>query len=103
MNALGALTGGQAVQMVRAGLQTILLSGWQVAANANLAGATPTDQSLYPANSVPQLVRRLNAALLRADQINLERRTELHPVVGADRRGCRSRLGAAFFKHSLES
>ncbi|HZU19687.1 MAG TPA: isocitrate lyase [Gaiellaceae bacterium] len=69
-NALGALTGGQAVQMVKAGLEAIYLSGWQVAADANLAGATYPDQSLYPANSVPQLVRRLNNALLRADQID---------------------------------
>jgi len=68
--ALGALTGGQAVQMVRAGLQAIYLSGWQVAADANLAGATYPDQSLYPSNSVPALVRRLNAALQRADQID---------------------------------
>jgi isocitrate lyase len=70
VNALGALTGGQAVQMVRAGLQAIYLSGWQVAADANAAGATYPDQSLYPANSVPQVVRRLNNALLRADQID---------------------------------
>ena len=70
VNALGALTGGQAVQMVRAGLRAIYLSGWQVAADANLAGATYPDQSLYPANSVPQLVRRLSSALLRADQID---------------------------------
>jgi isocitrate/methylisocitrate lyase len=67
--ALGALTGGQAVQMVRAGLKAIYLSGWQVAADANLAGHTYPDQSLYPANSAPALVRRLNNALLRADQI----------------------------------
>jgi isocitrate lyase len=65
----GALTGAQAVQMVRAGLQAIYLSGWQVAADANLAGQTYPDQSLYPSNSVPALVRRLNNALLRADQI----------------------------------
>jgi isocitrate/methylisocitrate lyase len=70
VNALGALTGGQAVQMVKAGLQAIYLSGWQVAADANLAGATYPDQSLYPANSVPQVVRRLNSALQRADQID---------------------------------
>src|SRR5215210_924224 len=70
VNALGAMTGGQAVQMVRAGLQAIYLSGWQVAADANLAGGTYPDQSLYPANSAPALVRRLNAALLRADQID---------------------------------
>jgi isocitrate lyase len=69
VRALGALTGGQAVQMVKAGLQAIYLSGWQVAADANLAGETYPDQSLYPANSVPALVHRLNAALLRADQI----------------------------------
>jgi isocitrate lyase len=65
----GALTGAQAVQMVKAGLQAIYLSGWQVAADANLAGQTYPDQSLYPSNSVPALVRRLNNALLRADQI----------------------------------
>jgi isocitrate lyase len=67
--ALGALTGGQAVQMVKAGLKAIYLSGWQVAADANLAGQTFPDQSLYPSDSAPALVRRLNAALLRADQI----------------------------------
>jgi isocitrate lyase len=70
VSALGALTGGQAVQMVRAGLEAIYLSGWQVAADANLAAATYPDQSLYPANSVPQVVRRLSNALLRADQID---------------------------------
>src|SRR4051794_36257806 len=70
VRALGALTGGQAVQMVRAGLEAIYLSGWQVAADANLAGATYPDQSLYPANSAPALVRRLNNALVRADQID---------------------------------
>jgi isocitrate lyase len=68
--ALGAMTGGQAVQMVRAGLQAIYLSGWQVAADANSAGETYPDQSLYPADSVPAVVRRLNNALLRADQID---------------------------------
>ena len=70
INALGALTGGQAEQMVRAGLKAIYLSGWQVAADANLAGHTYPDQSLYPANSVPAVVRRINNALLRADQID---------------------------------
>jgi isocitrate lyase len=70
VRALGALTGGQAVQMVRAGLEAIYVSGWQVAADANLAGATYPDQSLYPANSAPALVRRLNNALRRADQID---------------------------------
>jgi len=68
--ALGAMTGGQAVQMVRAGLKAVYLSGWQVAADANLAGHTYPDQSLYPANSAPALVRRLNNALLRADQVD---------------------------------
>ncbi len=69
VNALGAMTGGQAVQQVAAGLRAIYLSGWQVAADANLSGQTYPDQSLYPANSVPQVVRRINNALLRADQI----------------------------------
>jgi isocitrate lyase len=69
INTLGALTGNQAVQQVRAGLKAIYLSGWQVAADANLAGQTYPDQSLYPVNSVPQVVRRINNALLRADQI----------------------------------
>jgi isocitrate lyase len=70
VRALGALTGGQAVQMVKAGLEAIYLSGWQVAADANSAGCTYPDQSLYPVNSVPAVVRRLNAALQRADQIH---------------------------------
>ncbi|MCU4745975.1 MULTISPECIES: isocitrate lyase [Streptomyces] len=69
LHALGALTGGQAVQMVKAGLKAVYLSGWQVAADANQAGHTYPDQSLYPANSVPAVVRRINNALLRADQI----------------------------------
>jgi isocitrate lyase len=69
VNALGALTGSQAVQMVRAGLKAIYLSGWQVAADANTAGQTYPDQSLYPADSVPTVVRRINRALQRADQI----------------------------------
>src|SRR6266511_2763903 len=76
--ALGALTGGQAVQMVKAGLKAVYLSGWQVAADANLAAETYPDQSLYPANSVPAVIRRLNNALLRADQI--------HWAVGDDER-----------------
>ncbi|HEV7979679.1 isocitrate lyase [Amycolatopsis sp.] len=70
IHALGALTGNQAVQQVRAGLKAIYLSGWQVAADANLSGQTYPDQSLYPANSVPAVVRRINNALSRADQIN---------------------------------
>jgi isocitrate lyase len=69
VNSLSALTGNQAVQQVRAGLKAIYLSGWQVAGDANLAGQTYPDQSLYPANSVPAVVRRINNALLRADQI----------------------------------
>jgi isocitrate lyase len=68
--ALGAMTGAQAVQMVKAGLKAIYLSGWQVAADANLAGQTYPDQSLYPASSAPALVKRINSALLRADQID---------------------------------
>ncbi len=70
VNALGALTGNQAIQQVKAGLQAIYLSGWQVAADANLAGQMYPDQSLYPANSVPQVVKRINQALQRADQID---------------------------------
>ena len=69
VHALGALSGGQAVEMVKAGLNAIYVSGWQVAADANLAGHTYPDQSLYPVNSVPSLVRRINNALQRADQV----------------------------------
>lgn len=69
VSALGALTGNQAIQQVQAGLKAIYLSGWQVAADANLAGEMYPDQSLYPANSVPMVVKRINNALLRADQI----------------------------------
>src|SRR5690606_32749639 len=69
INALGALTGNQAMQQVKAGLKAIYLSGWQVAGDANLAGEMYPDQSLYPANSVPQVVRRINNALARCDQI----------------------------------
>jgi isocitrate lyase len=83
--ALGAVTGNQAMQMVRAGLQAIYLSGWQVAADNNAAGAMYPDQSLYPANSGPLLCRRINAALQRADQIDhLEGQRKTHwfaPVV----------------------
>lgn len=81
----GALTGAQATQMVRAGLQAIYLSGWQVAGDMNLAGQTYPDQSLYPANSVPAVVRRINNALLRADQIEWSERRNgrnwLAPIV----------------------
>jgi len=85
INALGAMTGGQAVQMVRAGLQAIYLSGWQVAADANLAGSVYPDQSLYPANSAPDLVQRINNALQRADEIEWsegdDRRNWMVPIV----------------------
>jgi isocitrate lyase len=70
VNALGALTGNQAMQQIKAGLDAIYLSGWQVAGDANLSGEMYPDQSLYPANSVPSVVRRINRTLLRADQIN---------------------------------
>ncbi len=69
VHALGAVTGNQAMQMVKAGLEAIYCSGWQVAADANIGGQTYPDQSLYPVNSVPNLVKRLNAALQRADQV----------------------------------
>src|SRR5579864_5501065 len=71
VRALGALTGNQAVQQVQAGLKAIYLSGWQVAGDANLAGQMYPDQSLYPANSVPNVVRRINQAFQRADQIQM--------------------------------
>jgi isocitrate lyase len=81
----GALTGAQAVQMVKAGLEAIYLSGWQVAADGNLAGQTYPDQSIYPVNSAPALVRRLNNALLRADQVEvsegIHERDWLVPIV----------------------
>jgi len=70
VNALGALTGNQAMQQVKAGLKAIYLSGWQVAGDANLAGEMYPDQSLYPANSVPEVVRKINNTLLRADQLH---------------------------------
>ena len=76
---LGALTGGQAVQMVKAGIKAVYLSGWQVAADNNMSQQTYPDQSLYPVNSVPYLIRRINNALLRADQIDwVEGRNDTH-------------------------
>jgi len=81
VHALGALTGNQAMQMVRGGLEAIYLSGWQCAADNNLAGEMYPDQSLYPANSVPSLVKKLNNALLRADQIEHAE----DPVIGTKR------------------
>src|SRR5438045_5143250 len=80
--ALGALTGNQAMQQVKAGLKAIYVSGWQVAADANLAGEMYPDQSLYPANSVPSVIRRINNALLRADQIDrVERKNDIDWLV----------------------
>src|SRR5471030_1739806 len=70
VNALGALTGNQAMQQVKAGLKAIYLSGWQVAGDANLAGEMYPDQSLYPCNSVPNVVKEINNGFLRSDQIN---------------------------------
>ncbi len=85
VNALGALTGNQAMQQVKAGLKAIYLSGWQVAADANLSGQMYPDQSLYPANSVPHVVKRINQALMRADQIHhAEGHSDVHwlaPIV----------------------
>jgi isocitrate lyase len=79
VHSLGAFTGNQAMQMVKAGLEAIYLSGWQVAADANLAGAMYPDQSLYPVNSVPSVVKRINSALQRADQIHhMEGKTGTH-------------------------
>ena len=87
------MTGNQAVQQVRAGLKAIYLSGWQVAGDANLAAQTYPDQSLYPANSVPAVVRRINNALIRADQISWsEGVDDGHRLVRADRRRRRGRL-----------
>ncbi|WP_166354946.1 isocitrate lyase [Phytoactinopolyspora limicola] len=86
VHALGAITGNQAVQMVRGGLEAIYLSGWQVAADGNTSGHTYPDQSLYPVNSVPSVVRRINNALLRADEITFSEGTDpgfdwLAPIV----------------------
>jgi isocitrate/methylisocitrate lyase len=96
--ALGAMTGAQAVQMVKAGLKAIYVSGWQVAADANLAGHTYPDQSLYPANSAPALVKRINAALLRADQIDAAEDRNgtywLAPIVADDEAGFGGPLNA---------
>ena len=98
VSALGALTGNQAVQQVRAGLKSIYLSGWQVAADANLAGHMYPDQSLYPSNSVPQVVKRINQALQRADQIDhCEGRTDTHwfaPIVADAEAGFGGNLNA---------
>ena len=98
VNALGALTGNQAVQQVRAGLKAIYLSGWQVAADANMAGHMYPDQSLYPSNSVPQVVKRINQALQRADQIDhMEGRSGTHwfaPIIADAEAGFGGALNA---------
>ncbi|WP_111720201.1 isocitrate lyase [Homoserinimonas sp. OAct 916] len=112
VSALGALTGNQAVQQVRAGLKAIYLSGWQVAADANLSGQTYPDQSLYPANSVPAVVRRINNALLRADQIESSEnggpaggmeaeRDWLVPIVADAEAGFGGALNAYELMHSM--
>jgi isocitrate lyase len=97
--ALGALTGNQAVQQVRAGLKAIYLSGWQVAADANLSGQTYPDQSLYPANSVPAVVRRINNALLRTGQI--EQRDFTVPIVADAEAGFGGPLNAYELMHGM--
>lgn len=106
IRALGAYTGGQAVQQVRAGLKAIYLSGWQVAADGNLAGQTYPDQSLYPANSVPAVVRRINNALLRQDQIETAEAGEttqdwLAPIVADAEAGFGGPLNAYELAQSL--
>ena len=92
VNALGALTGNQAMQQVKAGLKAIYLSGWQVAADANLAGEMYPDQSLYPANSVPQVVKRINRHAAARRPAPSRRRQGRHRLAAADRRRCRSRF-----------
>ncbi|WP_221586373.1 isocitrate lyase [Microbacterium sp. G2-8] len=105
VRALGALTGNQAVQQVRAGLQAIYLSGWQVAADANLSGHTYPDQSLYPANSVPAVVRRINNALLRQDQLETAEgaltRDWLAPIVADAEAGFGGPLNAYELAHGM--
>jgi len=104
--ALGALTGNQAVQQVRAGLEAIYLSGWQVAADANLSGQTYPDQSLYPANSVPAVVRRINNALQRAGQIEFAQagatsRDWMAPIVADAEAGFGGPLNAYELMHAM--
>src|SRR5690242_18089846 len=98
VHALGALTGNQAVQQVKAGLKAIYLSGWQVAADANLSGNMYPDQSLYPSNSVPHVVKRINQALQRADQIDhVEGRSGTHwfaPIIADAEAGFGGALNA---------
>ncbi|WP_105565441.1 isocitrate lyase [Microbacterium halophytorum] len=105
VRALGALTGNQAVQQVRAGLEAIYLSGWQVAADANLSGQTYPDQSLYPANSVPAVVRRINNALMRQDQLESAdgalSRDWLAPIVADAEAGFGGPLNAYELAHGM--
>jgi isocitrate lyase len=108
VNALGALTGNQAVQQVKAGLKAIYLSGWQVAADANTAGTMYPDQSLYPVDAVPEVVRRINNALLRADQIeHSEGRDDIDwlvPIVADAEAGFGGVLNAhELMKHMIEA
>ena len=106
VHALGAITGNQAVQMVRGGLEAIYLSGWQVAADGNTSGNTYPDQSLYPVNSVPTVVRRINNALLRADEITFSEETDpgfdwLAPIVADAEAGFGGPLNAFELAKSL--
>ena len=108
VNALGALTGNQALQQAKAGLQAIYLSGWQVAADANSAGAMYPDQSLYPVDSVPEVVRRINNTLLRADQIDHAEGKDgidwLLPIVADAEAGFGGVLNAyELMKHMIEA
>ena len=105
VRALGALTGNQAIQQVRAGLKAIYLSGWQVAADANLSGHMYPDQSLYPVNSVPAVVKRINQALLRADQIQVsEGKGDIHwlaPILADAEAGFGGVLNSYELMHSM--
>ena len=92
VNSLGALTGNQAMQQVKAGLKAIYLSGWQVAGDANLARSMYPDQSLYPANSVPSVVQRINNTLRRADELHHAEGDRQHRLVPAHRGRCRGWL-----------
>ena len=108
VRSLGALTGGQAVQMVRAGLEAVYCSGWQVAADANTAAQTFPDQSLYPADSVPKLVKRINNALVRADQIDsidgVQRKDYFVPIVADAEAGFGGPLNAyEMMKNMIEA
>ena len=108
VNTLGALTGNQAVQQVQAGLKAIYLSGWQVAGDSNTAGEMYPDQSLYPVDSVPTVVRRINNALIRADQIDCsEGRNDVYwyaPIVADAEAGFGGVLNAyELMKHMIEA